>query len=310
MAKKIKEYNRLAADQLEATPPLNDLTGRDWVQLSKSVNSWGGPIASKRKEHGAAFPPSLAAHFIQLYTAADELVLDPFLGVGTVADACTLTGRHCVGFELNEAFFNHARGGLDPVDGQALDGHQDRHELWNESCSNIRKRVKDGTVALTITSPPYADLLHKVAEHFANYRYEKNIYRGQGKQLAMPYSANDEDFGNLDFRTYLARVQELMAQLLKVARPGSYNVWVVRDFRDMEHHVPYIDLHSRIAEVGKRAGWILWDIVIWDQTQQRKLVKLGGPKQRRMYFNIGHSYCVIFRKNIPGEKFRAVEHDW
>jgi hypothetical protein len=71
----------------------------------------------------------------------------------------------------------------------------------------------------------------------------------------------------------------------------------------MEEHIPYVNLHSKIIEQAMQAKWVLVDIVIWNQTNQRKLVKLGGKKCRRFYFNIGHSFLLIFRKNIEGELF-------
>ena len=77
------------------------------------------------------------------------------------------------------------------------------------------------------------------------------------------------------------------------------------DIKDMKGNVQFLDqiqLNS-IIELAIKNDWILVDVVVWDQTNQRKLVKLGGPKARRFYFNIGHSYIVIFRKNIRGEKF-------
>lgn len=65
MARKIKEYNKLP-DNLKGTmDPLNNLSGTEWTQLSKSINVYGGPIAKKRKEHGAAFPVELAKHLFR-----------------------------------------------------------------------------------------------------------------------------------------------------------------------------------------------------------------------------------------------------
>jgi DNA modification methylase len=296
--------------------PLNDLSGRAWTQMSKSIQLFNGSIASKRRRHGAAFPLKLAEHFIALLTMPGDVVLDPFLGVGTTSDACSLMGRQCIGFEVNREYYDLAISGQEECDIRAMASHATaqglfeqgtpQRQLFNESCESMAARVRPSTIDLTLTSPPYGNLLRRVAAHFANYTYEKNIYRGQGRTLAKPYSDLAEDFGNLDWPAYLERIAELMASLYEVARPGGYNVWVLRDFRDVEHHIPYIPVHSKIAELATTAGWILTDIVIWDQTNQRKLVKLGGIKQRRFYFNIGHSYILILRKNLDGERFRNI----
>lgn len=83
MAKCWKEYNRLPDEHKKKTKPLNDLSGSEWAQLSQSINVYNGPIAQKRKTHGASYPIALAKHMIRIYTAKGNNVLDPFAGVGT-----------------------------------------------------------------------------------------------------------------------------------------------------------------------------------------------------------------------------------
>lgn len=303
MAKIIKEYNRIPKEFKSKVKLLNELTGSEWTQLSRSVISYSGRIASKRKQHGAAFPIDLVEHYLKIYTNPGDRVLDPFLGVGTTADASVLMNRNCVGFELNPEFYELALSGVDQVDSKDKTIHDVELEIFNESCLELDRFIEEESIDLTITSPPYSDLLHKVAENFAGYTYEKNIYKNQGKDLAKPYSENENDFGNLSWEDYQENIEELMGKIFKVTADGGFNVWVVKDFRDVQNHIPYVNLHSKIIELAIKRGWVLIDVVIWDQSAQRKLVKLGGPKSRRFYFNIGHSFILIFRKNIRGEKF-------
>lgn len=49
-------------------------------------------------------------YLIEKLTNPGDLVLDPFLGGGTTAVACLLTGRDCIGFELDPAMADVARG--------------------------------------------------------------------------------------------------------------------------------------------------------------------------------------------------------
>ncbi len=62
---------------------LNDLTGRQWAQASRSVEAYPDIRSEKQRQHGAAFPLSLARQQISVYTKRGDLVLDPFVGVGT-----------------------------------------------------------------------------------------------------------------------------------------------------------------------------------------------------------------------------------
>ncbi len=278
------------------------MSGSEWAQLSKSINVYTGQIAKKRKIHGAAYPITLAKHFISIYTAKGDTVLDPFVGVGTTTDAAQLLGRNGVGFEINQKFLKHATSGVDSIDRSENDSTDKVDiQIIPDSCLNLRKYVAAESVDLIITSPPYCNLLHKTIGEFTGSVYSKNIYTG--RKLAKPYSKNERDFGNMDFDSFSINVGKLMKELYAVARQGSYNVWVVRDYRDMENHNPYVNLHGQIIDLAIKAKWVLFDVVIWDQTKERKLVKLGGKKCRRLYFNIGHSFLLIFRKNISGELF-------
>jgi len=83
---------------------LNDFSGSEWAQSSKSVMEYPDTRSKKQKLHGASFPQSLAEHHIQMYTKCGETVLDPFVGVGTTLDACNATGRNGIGIELNPEF--------------------------------------------------------------------------------------------------------------------------------------------------------------------------------------------------------------
>jgi len=168
---------------------------------------------------------------------------------------------------------------------------------------NVCKHLPVDSVDFILTSPPYANLLNKIRENFADKDYNGNPYKNQSRKLAKPYSKHEEDLGNVTYEEYLIKMKELFLSLHQVAKGGTYNTWVVRDYRDMNNNIPYINLHSDLINVAQQAGWIMWDMIIWDQSNQRKLVRLGGNNARRYYFNIGHSFILVFRKNIKGEKF-------
>lgn len=55
-------------------------------------------------KHPAAFHPELPKWFINWLTDENDLVLDPFIGSGTVAEVCIEMNRQYIGFELNENY--------------------------------------------------------------------------------------------------------------------------------------------------------------------------------------------------------------
>lgn len=60
------------------------------------------------RNHSAAFPIELPTWFIKLFTKKGDIVLDPFIGVGTTAIACMLLGRRFIGIEVIEVYAKEA----------------------------------------------------------------------------------------------------------------------------------------------------------------------------------------------------------
>ena len=79
------------------------ITREEFLEFTKSV--WRFPAESAQKVgHPAPFPVELPYRLIQLYTFEGEVVLDPFMGSGTTAIAALMTGRHFVGYEVEEEY--------------------------------------------------------------------------------------------------------------------------------------------------------------------------------------------------------------
>lgn len=168
----------------------------------------------------------------------------------------------------------------------------------------MNKYIPKESIDLILTSPPYSHLLNIIRKKFADKDFKGNKYKNQSRKLAKPYSSSNKDLGNLTYDDYIIAIKRIFKNLYTTAKEGCYNVWVVKDFRNIKDNIPYVNLHSDIINSAVKQKWILWDIVIWNQSNQRKLVRLGGNKSRRFYFNIGHTFVLVFRKNIENEQFK------
>ena len=62
------------------------------------------PASATRVGHPAPFPVELPQRLIDLYTYRGDLVLDPFIGAGTTAEAAVRTGRRYVGFDTDAGY--------------------------------------------------------------------------------------------------------------------------------------------------------------------------------------------------------------
>ncbi len=95
--------------------PFGGQAGGRQIQLNKNgftiIRIYGNPIkrdviemsveSVKGSNHPAMYPVNLVVEFLHLLTRKEDVVLDPFMGSGSTAVACKLTGRSYIGFDLN-----------------------------------------------------------------------------------------------------------------------------------------------------------------------------------------------------------------
>ena len=72
------------------------------------------------RQHSAAFPYWLPEWFIDLFTDAGDVVLDPFIGSGTTAFAALDKGRSVIGVEIHKPYYEALKGQLEEKYGQSL----------------------------------------------------------------------------------------------------------------------------------------------------------------------------------------------
>ena len=72
--------------------------------ISSSVNS-----QTTMKEHKAVMKQEICDYFIEKFTKTGDIVLDPFMGIGTTGIACKKLNRNFIGYEIDEKYFNIAK---------------------------------------------------------------------------------------------------------------------------------------------------------------------------------------------------------
>ncbi|MEE3259831.1 MAG: site-specific DNA-methyltransferase [Candidatus Latescibacterota bacterium] len=80
-----------------ANRPDRRCRGNTWFVPYKTIKS-----RDKQRPHPATFPVKIPKMCLQLHGVEEtELVLDPFMGIGSTAQACLELGLDCVGFEID-----------------------------------------------------------------------------------------------------------------------------------------------------------------------------------------------------------------
>ena len=294
---------------------LNELTGEEWLYFTKSVWTTAYPSElghALRREHGANKPPRLMARLIEFFTKRDDLVLDPFAGVGgtLLGAAIARPPRRALGIELSPRWADVyarvveearvARDGAGPelVDLGANDPGGPRTfdptgcELVVGDSLAVLPTLAAESIDFVATDPPYNVQLPMtmsggaLAESFANRRTDYAMVTDDAADLA----------NSPDYPAFLDRMTEVLAELARVLKRGRYAVLIVRDaYQDGRYVFTGSDLAARAASVGLVPKGDL----IWYQAGTR-LRPYGYPTG--FVPNIAHQHLLVLRRDSGGTR--------
>lgn len=101
----VHEYILIFSKDVYKRQPVkeNSISRDDFLENTKSVWKFSATSA-KRAQHPAPFPVDLPLRLMDLYSYVGDIILDPFIGSGTTAEAAIKTGRHFIGYEKEEEY--------------------------------------------------------------------------------------------------------------------------------------------------------------------------------------------------------------
>ncbi len=295
---------------------LNELSGEEWLYFTKSVWTTAYPSElghALRRQHGANKPPRLMAKLIEFFTKTDDLVLDPFAGVGgtLLGAAIARSPRRAIGIELAPrwaAIYEEVvAAALAERDGRGPEladlGQNDPGGVRGFDPSGCELRVGDSlrllpdlapdTIDFVVTDPPYNVQLPMtmsggaLAEDFANRRTDYAMVTDDPADIA----------NAADYPAFLDRMTEVLGEIHRVLRPGRYAVLIVRDAYQEGR---YVFTGADLAARGATVGLVPKGDLIWYQAGTR-LRPYGYPTG--FVPNIAHQHLLVLRKE-PARRTR------
>lgn len=100
---------------------VSNWVGRDMVYPTNVIHM---STECANRNHSAAFPLELPSWFIKLFTVEGDLVIDPFVGSGTTAQAARLLGRHYLGIDISPEFIELANQRIGRMQLQLLESRE------------------------------------------------------------------------------------------------------------------------------------------------------------------------------------------
>jgi len=262
---------------------LNDLSGREWLLLTKSI--WISEKNGDDKfafQHPAPFLINDIRKLIRFFTKKNMIVLDPFCGSGTTLVASARENRKGIGIDLNKKYCQMSRKRL-----QDLKLRKNQQVICGDSLKKISE-IK-GKIDYCVTSPPYHNILR---HHGGGLRDAKDKDVRNGSRLGVEYYSNDKrDLGNqAQYKDFLRLLKEVMAEVYKKLREKKYCSIIISDFTVNKKET---NASGDVIRLMQDIGFGFDGSVVLVQ-DNKPLYPFGYPYAYKM--NHHHQYILNFRK--------------
>lgn len=261
---------------------LNDLTGKEWLLLTKSFwTSEALPEDRTAYTHPAPFLVGDVSRLISMFTKSGMRVLDPFAGSGSALVAALRLGREAVGVELYDHFAELACSRI-----SELGGSPDYELRIGDSAEEL-DHIEP--VDYIVTSPPYHNILKNEG---------KGIRHNQGKSYRIgprdgveSYGSHENDLGNFEeYEEFLGAFSKIMEKCFSILKNGKYCTVIISDFTVNKKE---ICVQRDVVGIMERIGFDFQGTTILLQPV-KPLFPFGYPYAYKI--NHHHQNIITFRK--------------
>ncbi len=266
---------------------VNDLTGKDWLILSRSY--WETEPSTDDKaaySHPAPFMVRDVKKLISLYTKKGMTVLDPFAGSGTALLAAVQINRKAVGIDINPEYSKLACKRLE---------EKGFTEFTYVSGDSREKIAEVGLVDYIVTSPPYHNILRNNGKGVRHWSGKK--YRMAARSGVEVYTDLPNDLGNFDeYEDFIYALRQIMRNGLRILRPGRYCTIIISDFTVNKVEVCVL---ADVVKMMTSIGFEFSGTTVLLQPV-KPLFPFGYPYAYKI--NHHHQNMVTFRRPLPKKK--------
>ncbi|MDR1739153.1 MAG: methyltransferase domain-containing protein [Bacteroidales bacterium] len=270
--------------KIDSRNKLNDLTGKDWLKLTKSF--WLSEKCVDDKDafkHPAPFMIKDIMKLISIFTKKGMSVLDPFCGSGTTLIAANNIQRIGLGIDLSEEYKKLA---IERLSKKGFSEKVDYHYRIGDA-NKVLKKVKQ--VDYIVTSPPYHNILRNKGEGLRK-QSEKGFRNGSRIGVEY-YSEFENDLGNKEtYKDFLLSFEQIMKKCFAVLNAGKYTSIIISDFTVDKAEVC---VQADIVKSMQNCGFEFVGTIVLLQ-DNKPLYPFGYPYAYKINHN--HQNIINFRK--------------
>lgn len=252
------------------------VTKEEWREYTKTV--W--TIANtSRTDHPAVFPEEIPLRLAKLFSYYGETILDPFAGTGTTARAVIPIGRRAICVDQNPDYVRTIKKECNALH----NGHGPDFEPLQAVRADSRNLdfVRDDSVGLVVTSPPYWNKAN--------------------------YGTGEENLGNNEsYVAFLESTRPVFEECFRVLAPGRKMCVVTANVNQhTDHGLLTFPLATDFAVLLRDVGFVMVNEIIWSKDgsggkwgsygEQRPIFG-SYPYPPNFLFKNVHEYVLIFAK--------------
>jgi len=270
---------------------INCLSAKEWIKGQVAIWELYYEKRDIRDKdiHPAVFPIALPKKCIELFTHKGELVLDPFVGIGTTLIAARDLGRNAVGFDLNQKYIAFSNQRLKENNLLLFKEEAEQIAVYDDAI-NIPNYLENETVALCVTSPPYANMLN---HERLNKSLRSDLRNNKHYKKIQQYSTHPRDLGTMKIKEYIEALSEIYKGILPLLKPKAHCVININDLWENNRRYP---THSYIVEAMEKVGYELRNIIIWDKRNLVNKVGIFGYPSNYITLSTTFEYILDFWK--------------
>ena len=262
---------------------LSCIEAKNWMKNQIGVWNFNYEPRDVRDKniHPATFPISMASRIIEQFTHKGELVLDPFVGSGTTLVASQDLERNAIGIDLKQDYVDFAN---ERIEKSEINSSCEQIAICQDA-RNINTIIAPGTVKLSVTSPPYANLLNRQRK---NKSRRGDLRENEQYLKVEQYSQDARDLGTLNPEQFEEAIYGIYSEMKPIYMDKAHIIINITDAWIDGVRVP---LHINVINALIRAGYKFRNTIIWDR---RNLVNnigiFGWPSS---YITMGTTFEYI-----------------
>ena len=232
---------------------------------------WSFPKRGNWATHHPKFrgnwAPQIPRNLILRYSKPKDLILDQMCGCGTTLIECKLTGRNALGFDINPKMVEMTMGSLKFDVGGEIPETEIKVRVGD--ARNL-KDVKDNSIDLIATHPPYADII----------KYSEGQIDG--------------DLSNIhSIDKFCDEMKKVAEECYRVLKPKKYCGILIGDTRRKKYFIP---MAYRVMQTFIDVGFKLKEDIIKHQWNCTTTPYWNKMSKNYNFFLIMHEHVFVFEK--------------